>query len=83
MPDQKKAWITTKEAAGILTTHSGHQVSEAYVRRLGNIGKIEYDQIDQRTRLYKRSDVEKYKVGVRGDGSVRRAIRASKKEAIA
>lgn len=50
-------WITSKEAADILTANSGHPVSDAYVRLLGGKRKIETMQIDARTRLYKRSDV--------------------------
>jgi hypothetical protein len=72
-------WITVKEAAEILTEKSGHTVSEAYVRRLGNpnaLGKITTRQIDARTKLYSRKDIEGYTVNKRGDGSVRRVARA-------
>jgi|GEM_PF-6014701 len=69
-------WITTKEAAAVLTMNSGHVVSEAYVRRLGLEGKIETYQVDERTKLYSRTDVERYRVRRRGDGSVRQAARA-------
>ncbi len=74
-------WLTAQEAAEILTTRSGHDVSAAYVRRLGNpngLAKIEIWQVDRRTRLYSRKDVESYTVQPRGDGSVRRAVRARK-----
>lgn len=54
------AWITSKEAASILSQKSGHPVADAYVRRLGLRGKIDTRQIDARTKLYKRSDVESY-----------------------
>ena len=72
-------WITVKEAAAILTERSGHKVTEAYVRRLGNpnaLGKITTKKIDERTKLYSRKDVEAYAVKPRGDGSVRRIARA-------
>jgi hypothetical protein len=76
--DTVENWITAKEAAAILSNHSGHNVSDAYVRRLGNpngLAKIRIRQIDQRTRLYNRQDIETYQVQPRGDGSVRRAAR--------
>ena len=55
-------WITSKEAADILTANSGHEVSDAYVRLLGGKGKLATKQIDARTKLYKRRDVEGYVV---------------------
>jgi hypothetical protein len=83
MADLKKQWISTKEAADILTARSGHKVSQDYVRRLGNTGKITTERIDERTKLYSRADIEKYTVTRRGDGSVRRAVRGKKSEASA
>ena len=71
MADLKKKWVTTKEAAAILTERRGHSVSEDYVRRLGNTGRLRTEQLDERTKLYWRSDVEKYTVRKRGDGRVR------------
>ncbi len=74
-------WLTAEDAAKILTERSGHEVSAAYVRRLGNpngLAKIEIWQVDKRTRLYNRRDVEGYTVQPRGDGSVRRAARAKR-----
>lgn len=55
-------WITSKLAAEILTKNSGHQISDAYVRLLGKKGKLDTKRIDARTKLYKRSDVEAYRV---------------------
>lgn len=78
--DMLENWITAKEAAKILTERSGHPVSEAYVRRLGNpngLNKIETRQIDARTKLYNRRHVETYNVKPRGDG--RGALYASRK----
>ena len=71
-------WITSKEAADILTKKSerGHAVSMDYVRLLGNTGKVETKRIDGRTKLYLKSDIEGYEVRKRGDGSIRRAARA-------
>ncbi len=69
-------WITSKEAAAILTKNSGHIVSDAYVRRIGLAGKIETTQIDARTKLYSKADIEAYTVQKRGTGEVRRIARA-------
>ena len=79
--ESRDNWLTAEQAAEILTKRSGHDVSSAYVRRLGNpngLAKIEIWQVDRRTRLYSRKDVEAYTVQPRGDGSVRRAVRARK-----
>jgi hypothetical protein len=77
-------WISAKEAAAILTERSGHTVSDAYVRRLGNPKKlalIGVKQVDARTKLYSRRDVEAYSVKPRGDGSIRRVARAPRTRA--
>jgi hypothetical protein len=75
MPRKKEEWITSKEAAEILSANSGHTVSDAYVRRLGlgNPPKLRSKPIDGRTKLYLKSDVEGYKV----------AERAKREEAVA
>jgi hypothetical protein len=78
MKDLKKKWLTTEEAAEILTANSGHTVSKDYVRRLGNKGLLTTERIDQRTKLFWRADVERYTVAKRGTGEVRRAARAKK-----
>lgn len=58
-------WITSREAAQIMTENSGHAVSDAYVRRLGLQGKLRTKPVDQRTKLYLKRDVEGYKVAER------------------
>ena len=77
---KKEEWINSKQAADILTKNSGHPVSDAYARRLGNSGKLTTKPFDARTKVFLLSDVEAYKVEPRGTGEVRRAIR-EKKEA--
>ena len=72
---RKEEWITVKQAASILTTNSGHEVSDSYVRILGKNNKIEVKQLDGRTKLYSKRDIERYIVQKRGDGSVRRRVR--------
>lgn len=74
----KSKWMSTKDAAKLLTERSGHVVNDAYVRRMGLAGRITFEQVDERTKVYLRSDVEKIVVTPRGDGSVRRAARAKR-----
>lgn len=81
MPRKQDDWLTSQEAARILTASSGHDVSSDYVRQLGRIGKLTIWQVDKRTKLYLKSDVESYRVEKRGDGSVRRAMRKPKQQA--
>jgi hypothetical protein len=78
MTRKQESWISVKKAAEILTENSGHPVSEAYVRRLGNTGKITVNAIDGRTKLYAESEIRAYVVKSRGDGSVRRQARQRK-----
>jgi len=76
-------WLTSEQAAEILTARSGHTVTSAYVRRLGNpkaLAKIAIWQVNKRTRLYSRRDIEEYTVKVRGDGSVRREARRPRRK---
>lgn len=77
MVDTKK-WITSKDAADIMSQKSGRTISDAYIRRLAGLGKIATHIIDERTKLYSRADVEKYTVKPRGTGEVRRALRAKR-----
>jgi hypothetical protein len=86
VPKRQEEWITSQQAADILTAQSNHRVTPTYVRSLAKVGKIETKDIDLRTKLYLKSDVEAYQVKQRGDGSVRREARAprgTKEEAIA
>ena len=72
----KEEWISSAQAAEILTDNSGHIISSDYVRQLGRLGKLTTWQVDLRTKLYLKSDVEAYQVKPRGDGSIRREARA-------
>jgi hypothetical protein len=60
-------WITSAEAAAILTENSGHTISQAYVRRLALDDKIEVKRIDGRTKLYSKDDVKGYTVREKGE----------------
>ncbi len=74
-------WLTAQQAADLLTERSGHQVSSAYVRKLGNeLAKIETWQVDSRTKLYSKKDVMRYTVKKAGDGSIRREARRPKRQ---
>ncbi len=66
MKQKPEEWITSRLAADILTANSGHEVSDAYVRVLGQLGKLKTKRLDARTQLYWRADVEAYRVGSRG-----------------
>ncbi len=74
MKKPKREWVSTREAAAIMTAVNGRTISEDYVRLLGNTGKLTTERIDQRTKLYWRADVERYTVARRG--TIRRAARA-------
>lgn len=58
----KELWITTAEAAEILTKRSAHPVSDAYVRRLAMNGKLSSKMVGKKTRLVNRAEVEAYTV---------------------
>lgn len=60
-----EVWITSKEAASILTANSKHTVSIRYVRLLAENGHIQTKQIDERTKLYLKADVENRTVAQR------------------
>jgi hypothetical protein len=55
-------WLPAQSAADIISENSGHAVSAAYVRKLGNQGKIETWTVNSRLKLYKRSGVNKIRV---------------------
>jgi hypothetical protein len=76
MARKQEEWISSQQAAAILSESSGHIISSDYVRQLGRNGKLTTKQVDLRTKLYLKSDVEAYTVKKRGDGSVRREARA-------
>ena len=55
-------WINSAEAVEILSRNSGHPVARQYVRKLAQRGEIAEKQIDGRTYLYNRRQVEAYRV---------------------
>lgn len=60
------SWITSKEAAEILTKNSGHVVGPAYVRQMAEKHMIRTKMLDGRTRLYWKKGIESYKVRKKG-----------------
>ena len=62
MTEKKELWITSAEAAEILTLRSAHPVSDAYIRRLAMNGKLSSKMIGKKTRLFNRAEVEAYTV---------------------
>ncbi|HET8913467.1 MAG TPA: hypothetical protein VFN23_18490 [Ktedonobacteraceae bacterium] len=57
-----ETWVTSAEAAQILSEKAGRPISDAYVRLLAKKDKIRIKQIDARTKLYHRGDCEGYTV---------------------
>ena len=70
-----KNWMTTAEAATIISKHSHHPVSPQHVQALVNRGKIGTRSLDGRTKLLKRRDVESTRVAI-GTGNSHRRNRA-------
>jgi len=69
MSRKKEEWISGNEAAAILTTSSGHPVSDAYVRLLGKQGKIGVRAKNARENEYNKAHVEAYRVRPRRKSS--------------
>ncbi|HYU76261.1 MAG TPA: hypothetical protein VEL31_26615 [Ktedonobacteraceae bacterium] len=64
---RKEEWISGKEAASLLSTKSGHEVKQSYVRYLAyKAGKIGHRERDGRTSEYLKGDVLKITVAARG-----------------
>lgn len=63
-------WVSTVEAAAMLTQQSGHRITPTYVRRLGQLHKLTMVRFDGRTKLYSKDDVSKYVVRKRGSRGV-------------
>jgi hypothetical protein len=59
-------WLTSAEAAEILTKNSGHQVSPKYVMQMGAKGMIRNKLIGKRMHLYWRKDIETRTVRKKG-----------------
>ncbi len=65
--DRFDDWVNGTEAARIMSERSGHTIHPDYVRRLGNNGKLTTRKVNERAKLYLRSEIEQYIVStVRG-----------------
>ena len=62
MVNVQNEWISTPEAARILSKNSGHTIRRDYVIRLVTLGKLECWRINAHALLIKRSSAEAYKV---------------------
>jgi hypothetical protein len=79
----EKTWITSKQAAAILSENNGHKISDRYVRRLAEAGKIETQELTERMKLYSKEDVEKCIVADRPGRKSARMSEQKREEAIA
>jgi hypothetical protein len=68
MARQKEDWITAQEATAILSKNAGRPIPDSYIRSLVRSGHVEAKALDRRTRLYLKSDVERYVVRPRDQG---------------
>lgn len=59
-------WLTSAEAAAILTANSGHEVSPKYVMQMGAKGMVRNKLIGKRMHLYWRKDIQAYRVKKKG-----------------
>ncbi len=55
-------WINSQQAADILSANSGHTVSSDYVTLLSILKRLDAWQVDARTKLYHREDVERLRI---------------------
>lgn len=62
LDDRLDAWVSGRDAARLLSEQSGHTVSPAYVRWLGNNDKVRTRIFDGRTKLYYKADIMAYVV---------------------
>ncbi len=62
MPTKLDRWISARQAATILTSHTDHEVSADYVRMLAKSHKIAFRAKDGRTNEYNLADIDKYRV---------------------
>ncbi len=75
-------WYSASQAADVLSRNSKTKVKPAYLRQLVMLGKIEARKIGPRTSLYKKADIDAYRVEPRGKKSARaKKAQARKKQA--
>ena len=72
-------WLTTSQAAQIISQNSGKEVSSDYINQLVRHGKLTARKLDERTNLYKREEVER--IGVEGGRGKREQRRKRTKQA--
>jgi hypothetical protein len=67
-------YYTSKEAAEVLSQHSGRHVDPAYIRLLVKYGKLTPKRISSRMSLYPKAEVDEYIVKDRGVRAAAAAI---------
>jgi len=75
--DRFDDWVNGTEAARIMSSRSGHAVSPDYVRRLGNSGKLTTRKVNERAKLYLKSEIERYIVDTKRGPKPRQAKEAA------
>ncbi len=66
-------WYSASQAAEVLTRNSRTLVKPAYLRQLVLLGKVRTMKIGPRTNLYRKEDIDAYRVEGRGKKSGRAA----------
>lgn len=69
--DKLDDWYTAGEAAKVIARNSNRDVKPDYMRSLARLGKVDTKKIGTRTTLYKKTDVDAYRVEDRGEKVVR------------
>ena len=64
--DDLKDWYSASQAAQILSKNSHTEVRQSYVRKLASLGKFRSLKLGNRTKLYRKDDVDAYRVEKRG-----------------
>jgi hypothetical protein len=75
--DRLEDWLTSSEAAQVMTANSGHPISADYVRWLGSAGKLTTKALGARMKLFLRHDVERYVVETKRGPKSRHAKEAA------
>lgn len=78
VPQEEERWVNAKEATQILEKNSGREREEdridpSYIRSLARAKKVQVKEIDDRTKVYLRSDVAKIVVVKHGKGDTQAA----------
>lgn len=70
MAKEQRDWLTSEEAALIISANSGRQISAGYVRAAARAGRILVWKVRKHVYLYRRTDVELIRVKQRSPLSI-------------